>query len=100
MRAKGGYVYIITNKKRTVLYIGVTSNLYSRIYEHKSGLGSLFTKKYKCTDLLYYQFFNSIEEAINREKQLKKWKRVWKDELIKSLNPSLNDLFSSVTEMQ
>ena len=100
MKSKGGYVYIVSNKKRSVLYIGVTSNLHSRIYEHKSGNGSQFTKKYKCTDLLYYQFYNSIEEAIIREKQLKKWKRAWKDELIQEFNPEKRDLFDQITEMQ
>ena len=100
MIPKGGYIYIISNRRRTVLYIGVTSNLYSRIYDHKSGFGSVFSKKYHCTDLLYYCFYKSIEEAIKREKQLKKWKREWKDELIKSFNPNLKDLFSEVSEMQ
>ena len=100
MRPKGGYVYIISNQRRTVLYIGVTSNLYSRIYDHKSGLGSAFSQKYNCTDLLYYYFHESIEEAIKREKQLKKWKREWKDDLIKSFNPNLKDLFPDVSEMQ
>jgi putative endonuclease len=100
MGAKGGYIYIVTNHKRTVLYIGVTSNLYTRIYDHKNGLGSVFTKKYKCTDLLYYEFYPTIEEAINREKQLKKWKRIYKDELIKAFNPQMVDLFSQISEMQ
>ena len=72
MNPKGGYVYLVSNKKRTVLYIGVTSNLYSRVYEHKNGNGSSFTKKYKCTDLLYYHFYPTIVEAIEQEKQLKK----------------------------
>ena len=93
MIAKGGYIYIISNKNRNVLYIGVTCDLYSRISQHKSTEGSAFTKKYKCTDLLYYEFFESIEAAIDREKQLKKWKRNWKDVLIKSKNPELKDLF-------
>jgi putative endonuclease len=69
---KGGYVYIITNKNRTVLYTGVTSNLYARIFEHKEGIGSAFTSKYNCTDLLYYEFHEHIEIAIKREKQIKK----------------------------
>ncbi len=82
------------------MYIGVTSNLYTRAYQHKHGEGSGFTTLYKCTDLVYWEFFPSIVEAIQREKKLKKWKRVWKEELIKSLNPSLDDLFDQVTEMQ
>jgi putative endonuclease len=93
MIAKGGYIYILSNKNRTVLYIGVTSDLYNRITQHKSGEGSVFTKKYNCTDLLYYEFFESIVAAIEREKELKKWNRSWKDELIKKTNPELKDLF-------
>ena len=93
MKSKGGYVYIMSNPKRTVLYIGVTSNLYARTYEHKLGQGSTFTKKYKCTDLVYYQFFPTIDEAIKRENQLKKWKRRWKLNLIEKDNPEWNDLY-------
>ena len=100
MGAKGGYVYILSNDSITVLYIGVTSNLYARIYEHRIGQGSTFTKKYNCTDLVYYYFYPTIDEAIIREKQLKKWKRDWKNKLITSFNPMLKDLFSEVSEMQ
>lgn len=98
--AKGGYVYILTNKNRTVLYIGVTSNLYSRVYQHKNQEGSQFTKKYNCKFLIYYEFHDRIESAIQREKQLKKWKRHWKDELILSFNPEKKDLFPEIEEMQ
>ncbi len=100
MPGKGGYVYIVSNKTRSVVYIGVTSNLYARVYEHKNQMGSSFTIKYHCKDLLYYEFYPSIEEAITREKQLKKWKRAWKDDLIQKFNPSLTDLFHEVSEMQ
>ena len=100
MRGKGGYIYILSNKSRTVLYIGVTANLYARTLEHKSGCGSAFTKKYRCFDLLYYEFYSSIEEAILREKQLKKWKRDWKEELIKSRNPLLSDLSGETEDLQ
>lgn len=100
MIAKGGYVYIVSNKNRTVYYIGVTSNLYARAYEHKNGEGSGFTKKYNCTDLVYYQFFEHIESAIEREKQMKKWKREWKQREIKEFNPSMIDLFHTVEDMQ
>ena len=93
MIAKGGFIYIISNKNRNVLYIGVTSDLYNRITQHKAGEGSVFTKKYNCTDLLYYEFFESIVAAIEREKELKKWRRSWKDALIKKTNPELRDLF-------
>ena len=99
MRGKGGYIYIVSNKHRTVLYIGVTSQLYSRIWEHKNREGSIFTRRYNCTDLVYYEFFDSIEAAIEREKRLKKWRRAWKDELIQQRNPDLRDLFDEVVDM-
>lgn len=86
-------MYIMMNRKRTTLYIGVTSNLLSRVEEHKQGLGSGFTKKYRLYDLVYYESFFSIEEAIKREKQLKNWKREWKLELIKKMNPEFIDLY-------
>ncbi len=90
---KGGFVYIMSNKNRTTLYIGVTSDLKTRIADHKNGIGSKFTSKYNLTDLLYFEEFPDIYQAIDREKQLKNWKREWKINLIKALNPSLNDLF-------
>lgn len=93
---KGGSVYIMTNPNRTTFYIGVTSNLIARVIEHKSGQGSKFTSKYKCKDLVYYVGFNSIEEAIDREKQLKNWHREWKINLIKGFNPTLNDLSEEI----
>ena len=90
---KGGYVYIMSNSGRTTLYIGVTSNLKSRIADHKNGIGSEFTSKYKLTDLIYYEDFPDIYQAIDREKQLKNWHRQWKINLIESLNPEMRDLF-------
>ncbi|MEP2024204.1 MAG: GIY-YIG nuclease family protein [Reichenbachiella sp.] len=98
--SNGGYIYIVSNKNRTVLYTGVTSNLHNRIYEHKNGLGAAFTKKYNCTDLLYYEFFADIESAIQREKRIKKYKREWKENLIKEMNLEMRDLFDEVSEMQ
>lgn len=93
---KGGYVYIISNRTRSVLYIGVTSNLEKRVSEHKNGEGSVFTKRYNCCDLVYYEFHDHILAAIEREKQLKKWKREWKDKLIKSVNPHFDDLSNEI----
>lgn len=90
--SKGGYVYIMSNKSRVVLYIGVTSDLETRVYQHKNGLGSEFTKKYNCVDLIYYEVFDHIESAIEREKLLKRWNRRWKEELITAFNPKLRDL--------
>ncbi|SFM86914.1 putative endonuclease [Algoriella xinjiangensis] len=86
------YVYILTNKYRTVFYIGVTNNLSKRIIEHKENNGSIFTKKYNVHSLIYFEEFSSIHEAIAREKQLKNWKREWKINLIKQFNPTLKDI--------
>lgn len=94
--AEGGYVYIVSNKSRTVLYIGVTSDLETRIYQHRTGEGSKFTKKYNCHDLVYYEVFDGIEAAIAREKTLKKWNRRWKEELITAFNPQLRDLWDQI----
>jgi putative endonuclease len=91
---RGGCVYILTNYLHTVLYIGVTSDLYSRIIEHKEKLyPNSFTAKYNCCKLVYYEQFITIEEAIGKEKQLKNWKRAWKINLINSENPNWEDLF-------
>lgn len=86
------FVYIMTNKYRTTFYIGVTSNLSKRIVEHALGEGSKFTKKYNLTDLVYFEKFSEINEAIAREKQLKNWHHDWKVNLIKEENPKLETL--------
>jgi putative endonuclease len=91
-----GYVYIITNKKEGTLYIGVTSNLVKRVYEHKQKFIDGFSKKYNLTNLVYYEQFDSIENAIKREKQLKNWKREWKLNIINQFNPIWKDLYSSI----
>ena len=88
---KGGFIYIMGNDRPT-LYIGVTSNLLKRVFEHKNEVVPGFTSKYKLEKLLYYESFGTIEEAIAREKQLKNWHRDWKLNLIKSINPKLLDL--------
>ena len=90
---KCGYVYIMTNKSRTTFYIGVTSDLKTRIADHKNGIGSDFTTKYKLSDLVFYEEFPDIYQAIDREKQLKNWHRQWKVNLIQSVNPELKDLY-------
>lgn len=90
---KGGFVYIMSNSKRTTFYIGVTGDLKTRIADHKNGIGSEFTSKYKLTDLMYCEDFPDIYQAIDREKQLKNWHRNWKINLIKSVNPEMNDLY-------
>jgi len=86
------YVYILSNKMRTVLYIGVTNDIGRRMFEHKTGHGSSFCKKYNLTDLMYYEEYPSNVSAISREKQLKNWHREWKWNLIKKDNQYLNDL--------
>ena len=93
---KESFVYIISNKNRTVLYIGVTNNLIRRIEEHKNGKGSVFSKKYNINDLLYFEVFTNIVEAIGREKQLKNWHSDWKWNLIKEKNPKLLDLHNEL----
>ena len=85
-------VYIMTNYSETTLYIGVTSNLQKRVWEHKNKVVEGFTKKYNADKLVYYELTDSIESAINREKQLKRWHRQWKINLIKEMNPDFKDL--------
>ena len=84
---KFGYVYILTNKNKTSLYIGVTTDLQRRIAEHYEGIGSKFTQRYSIKHLIYYEKFDNITDAIRREKQLKCWSRSKKEELIRKLNP-------------
>ncbi len=85
-------VYILTNYEQTVLYVGVTSNLEKRMYEHKNKIYSGFSSKYNLKKLVYYELTESIEAAILREKKLKKWNREWKLDLIKEVNPEFKDL--------
>ena len=98
-RKKGGYVYIITNKYNTVLYVGVTSNLPGRIGKHKDKFyPKSFTAKYNVDKLVYFEVFDSIVDAIFREKQIKAGSRKRKEELINSLNPAWKDLFWEVQD--
>ncbi len=90
------YVYILASKKRGTLYIGVTSDLVKRIFEHKNNFVEGFTQKYHVHQLVYYEVFEDINNAILREKQLKKWNRVWKFELIENFNPEWRDLYNEV----
>ena len=91
MIAKGGWVYIVRGHSRC-LYIGVTSDLSGRLWEHKNGVYESFTKKYRINQLVYYEFFHDIETAIAREKQLKGWARAKKIALIEKINPDWKDL--------
>jgi|SRR5678816_4562559 putative endonuclease len=91
---KGGAVYIMTNKIRTTLYVGVTSNLFNRIQQHKTHFfKESFSDKYNLEYCIYYECHYTIHEAIAREKQIKKWRREKKEHLISSLNPSWSDLW-------
>jgi putative endonuclease len=88
---KNYYVYIMANRKNGTLYIGVTSNLLNRINQHKTGEFEGFTKKYDIKNLVYYEIYGGPNEAITREKQLKKWNREWKINLIERDNPGWFD---------
>ena len=90
------FVYILTNFEETTFYIGVTSNLQKRIWEHKNKVIEGFTEKYNVDRLVYYEETNSVETALKREKQLKRWHRQWKINLIKEFNPEMKDLFESI----
>lgn len=87
-----GFVYIVTNKRNGTLYIGVTSNLPRRAYEHREGLIEGFTKRYGLKTLVWFERYDRIEDAIRREKQMKEWNRKWKLRMIEELNPEWKDL--------
>ena len=95
MGNKKGYIYIMANDRPT-LYTGVTSDLIRRVQEHKNHRGCYFTKKYSLTKLIYYESFDTITQAIIREKQIKDLDRVDKINLVKSINPTFCDLWDSV----
>ncbi len=90
------WVYIMSNRKDGVLYIGVTADLSRRIVQHREGKGSAFCRRYGLTRLVYAEKHDSIEDAIAREKTMKAWKRAWKIELIEAVNPAWEDLFDVV----
>lgn len=87
------YVYILTREKNSVFYVGVTNDLIRRVYEHKMDLIKGFTKKYNVKMLVYYEHFEDINDAIAREKVIKKWKRRYKMNAIESINPQWKDLY-------
>lgn len=91
-----GYVYILASKKNGVLYIGVTSDLSQRVYGHKTNVSKGFTQKYFVKKLVYVEEYSSMLEAIEREKQLKRWHRDWKINLIEEQNPLWDDLYDSL----
>ncbi len=95
---KQGYIYILFNKRNGTLYTGVTSDIVKRIYEHKNKLVDGFTKKYKIDKLGYYEIYNDITKAIEREKQIKAGSRKKKIELIESMNPEWKDLYDMIIQ--
>jgi putative endonuclease len=92
----GGYVYIVANAPHGTLYVGVTNSLSRRVYEHRERVGSDFCRKYGLDRLVYYEVFESIQNAIHREKRLKKWNRRWKIDLIEARNPTWADLYETL----
>ena len=93
---KKGYVYIVSNFTRSTLYTGVTSDLPARIRQHRDGVGSKFASKYNARCLMYFEEHENIEDAIHRETQIKNWRRQWKIDLIKSINPDMKDLWEEL----
>ena len=93
----GGFVYIMASKRNGTLYIGVTSNLLQRVWQHREGVFPGFTKTYNVKLLVYYEDFGDIRDAIQREKNIKHWVRPWKIDLIEKSNPHWGDLWPSIS---
>jgi putative endonuclease len=96
MGARSFYVYILANRIGGTLYIGVTNDLVRRVAEHRLKLGESFTKKYEVDRPVYFEQFDDVENAIRREKRLKKWNRAWKIRLIEEFNPNWDDLYPGI----
>ena len=90
------FVYILCSKRNGTLYVGAATNLPKRIWEHKQGVGGEFTRQYRVTRLVYYEPHATIQDAVTRERQIKKLRRAWKLELIESTNPDWNDLYDEI----
>lgn len=93
---KRGYVYLMASKPNGTLYIGVTSDLLKRVWEHRDGVADGFTRRYGCKTLVWFEVHDRIEEAIRREKQMKEWRRAWKIRQIVDMNPDWTDLFPTL----
>ncbi len=91
-----GYVYIMASKRNGTLYVGVTSDLSQRVYEHKEGVIDGFTKRYGCKILVWYEEYDRMIDAIQREKNIKQWYRKWKLKLIEDMNPEWDDLYNGI----
>jgi len=92
MKDQKYYVYILTNKSNTVMYVGMTNNLARRFFEHKNKLYDGFTKKYNVEKLVYFEESNQVDVVLNREKEIKKWRREKKNKLVETMNPNWIDL--------
>ena len=93
---KAGYVYFMTNKPNGILYTGVTSNLMQRVHQHRIGAVAGFTKRYGLKHLVYFETYDDIRTAIQREKNIKHWSRAWKVRLVTASNPEWQDLYDSL----
>ena len=90
-------VYMLASRRNGTLYLGVTTNLARRVWEHRSGIGSAFARKYGVAMLVWYETYEEISVAIAREKAMKKWRRAWKLALIEQMNPDWRDLYETLT---
>ncbi|MGA8412526.1 MAG: GIY-YIG nuclease family protein [Xanthobacteraceae bacterium] len=93
---RGGWIYILTNRPNGTLYIGVTSNLIQRVWQHREGVVPGFTKRYGLKRLVYFEAYDDISVAIQREKNVKHWPRTWKVRLILASNPKWRDLYETL----
>lgn len=93
---QGGWIYILTNRPNGILYVGVTSDLVRRIWEHREGVIQGFTKRYGLKRLVYFEGYDDIQTAIRRELNMKHWPRTWKVRLILAQNPQWHDLYESI----
>jgi putative endonuclease len=96
MIARSGCVHIMASARNGTLYIGVTSDLPARVWQHKEGIADGFTRKHGCKILVWFEQFDDIERAIQREKQMKEWKRLWKLRVIEEMNPDWHDLYEGL----
>ncbi len=99
MRDYGGCTYILASKRNGTLYTGVTNNIVDRVWRHREGLGSTFTRRYGVTRLVWFEGHESIESAIQRETSIKRWPRQWKLNLIEQNNPDWRDLYEDLVRM-
>lgn len=96
MNNKSYWVYILASQRNGTLYVGITNNLVKRVWEHKNKKVEGFTKKYEVHHLVYYELHENPESAIKREKQIKKWNRLWKLRIIEEMNPEWKDLYEDI----